>query len=119
VAPSLRATPSHYTGLQIGDLNARLDRRQARTEDDLGPSCLPAIAEADDLEISLFTFGDYHQRRLLLGQGGDEVSFEPLHRRDEDFRAARYFRLSVGRSLVGCGSLFTRCGGLRLRDSAG
>src|SRR5215813_13378666 len=88
VPPMLRDGVSHYSGFQIDDLNARLDRRQAAPEDDLGPSRLLALAIADNLEIGLLTFADYQQRRLLLGQGGDEISLEPLHLRDENFRAA-------------------------------
>jgi hypothetical protein len=80
---------THYSGSQIDDLNAPLDRRQAGPEDDLDSSRLLALAIADDLEIGLLTFADNQQRRLLLGQGGDDISLEPLHPRDENFRAAR------------------------------
>src|SRR5262245_64561490 len=89
VPPMLRDGVNHYSGFHIDDLNARLDRRQASLEDDLGPSRLLALAIADDLEIGLLTFADYPQRRLLLCQLGDEISLEPLHRHDENFRAAR------------------------------
>src|SRR6266508_3407899 len=93
VPPMLRDGVTHYSGSQIDDLNAPLDRRQAGPEDDLDSSSLLALAIADDLEIGLLTFADNQQRRLLLGQGGDHISLEPLHRRDENFRAARDYGL--------------------------
>src|SRR5262245_36035294 len=89
VPPMVRDGVSHYSGFQIDDLNAPLDRRQAGPEDDLGPPRLLALAIAGDLDTGLITFPHYQQPRLVLGQGGDDISLEPLHLRDENFRAAR------------------------------